>query len=152
MTGKKVKPIFSFYLSNVDGQAASVIIGGYNLTMYAKRGLSEKDILWHKLAEAPSKEQPNDYFWTLELAKVRLSGGTKVRNTHQQAKTSFKNGSKDELPITSSKLVLDTGMSFGTAPEADVKILTEMLTANYGVPCKPESMKDGRVYNYHCDC
>ena len=113
-----------------------MIIGGYNVSLYAKKGLSEKDILWHKIAEG-TKEQPSEYFWTLELAKVRLSGGIKVRNTHTMAKSTFKNGTKDELQITASKLVLDTGMSFGTAPEKDVKSITDSLSANFGVPCKP---------------
>ena len=45
--GKKVAPVFSFFLSNENAKLASVQIGGWNLDKYAKKGLTEKDIRWH---------------------------------------------------------------------------------------------------------
>jgi hypothetical protein len=45
--GKKVAPVFSFFLSNENAKLGSVQIGGWNLDKYAKKGLTEKDIRWH---------------------------------------------------------------------------------------------------------
>jgi len=106
------------------------LIGGYDLRKYAKYGLTEKDIMWHKVMD-----NAGEYFWTLYVAKVRLSGGNKTNHTNTLAKSTFLSGSKDEIKLSTNKLVLDTGMSFGTAPDKDMKELTDMMSRGYNMNC-----------------
>lgn len=139
--------MFSFYLSNHDLHHGSVMIGGYDLEKYAKSGTSEKDIMWHDLLHTKT-----EYFWTLGIQKVRLSGGKKMKNTHTNSKNSFMNvNAKDEIQLSTDQIVVDTGMSFGTAPQSDIHQIVEMLNANYGLQC--EGLKNGdKISKYRCNC
>ena len=143
VTGKqKIKPIFSFYLTNVDKREGSMQIGGFNLKKYAKPGLTEKDIIWHSL------QKNSDYFWTMSLAKVRFSGGRISINKDAKGRSIFKN----EIPLAGNSLILDTGMSFGMAPMADLINIVKFLWENYKLKCDSVINGDNVVVSYKCDC
>ena len=99
-----VKPVFSFFLSNNEQLSGKVIIGGYDIAKYATLGLTEADIIWSNLVSH------KDYFWTLSMNQARMYGGKP--KDHQQIYATF--------PLSSNKLIIDTGLSYALAPLRDL--------------------------------
>lgn len=105
-----VAPMFSIFLSNNEGAKGKIIFGGYDLKSYAKSGSTDKDIFWANQAHK------TDYFWTLNMGKLKFSDGT-------------------ALPVESTHLILDSGVSYSLIPSEDFKKLTDLLGKKYGVNC-----------------
>lgn len=102
--------MFSFYLSNNEEKAGSLILGGYDLKQFAQAGKTDKDIFWADMAHKKT------FFWTVRMGDLTFAENQKFKSD-------------------SHHMILDSGLSYALIPSADFKALTEMLSKNYNVNC-----------------
>lgn len=122
--------MFSFYLSNNEEKAGSLILGGYDLKQFAQAGKTDKDIFWADMAHKKT------FFWTVRMGDLTFAENQKFKSD-------------------SHHMILDSGLSYALIPSADFKALTEMLSKNYNVNCKGDSSKDkfsAQVASSSCEC
>lgn len=103
--------MFSIYLSNKEEEKGNVAFGGYDLEKYAKKGLGEKDIFW-------ADQSRNEEYWAVNSKTVTLGG-----------KRLGKEGAYQQT-------ILDNGMSFAMAPQADFSAMIAHLKSKYGILCQ----------------
>jgi len=114
--------IFSFYLSKDSSKPGKIVLGGYDVDQYGKQGLTENDINWIELA---------DDSWTVPMSSVSFKGGDEA------------------IPIKSTQMLLDTGLSYSMAPQDDITIMETALKA-HGIPCTESH--NGGLDLYECEC
>ena len=76
-------------MSNDPKQKGKITFGGYDVTKYAKKGLTDKDIFWASQAR-------NEQYWAVNNQGVKF-GQKPISNSNQY-------------------VILDNGMSFAMAP------------------------------------
>lgn len=76
-------------------------MGGYDLTMYADSNSKEEDIQWIQLVEDA---------WSIPLNSLK-----------------FSNTTDGEIPIKSSLMQLDTGLSYSMVPQDDINNIESAL-------------------------
>jgi len=82
-----------------------------NLAQYAKKGLTENDIMW-------AEQSTNDAYWAVNAKGVSLGDKKQITNKDQQ-------------------VILDNGMSFAMAPQNDFLAFAKSLFKDYGIFCQP---------------
>lgn len=99
--------VFSFYLPQASsGQKGKIVLGGFDLELYAKPGAKEDDVSWMQLA---------DDSWTINMNGLKL-------------------GEKD-IPIKSTQIMLDSGLSYNMVPQEDISLIEDALK-DQGINCK----------------
>lgn len=120
---KDFKPVFSFYLPK--GQNGKLMLGGYDVGMFGRQGLSEQDINWSSVAD-------DEKTWSVSFNGLRFKEG------HQ-------------INTKSEKVMLDTGVSYSLVPQADLESISKSLMG-YNVKCEPPSLQETlRLYQCSCD-
>lgn len=115
---------FSFFLSKGAGSTGNLKFGGYDLSKYAKKGSTDKDIAWINLAEDDS--------WTIPLNGLQFMDGGKVN-------------------LKSEQLTLDTGLSYALVPPRDIEDIILSLKDSQNFTCKKEGQLDLDMYVCNCD-
>ena len=110
-----MNPIFSFYLTKNANPGSKITFGGYDVSKYAKNGLAEKDIMWIDI------DQENMNYWSLPMNGDQIRFG--------------KDDKKNVANITSSNVILDSGLSYALIPSKDIQALNNLLNTKYGISC-----------------
>lgn len=127
---KELSPLFSIYLSKNDGDDGVITFGGYDVSQYAKEGLTNESIFW-------SKASPFEKYWSIGLDQVALvtRGEDKVMPQ------------SEELPYGARQLILDTGVSYTLVPKRDFEYIL-LLLGQFGVQCKKQEGTEGSLVDY----
>jgi hypothetical protein len=90
---------------NGDGK---LILGGYDISKYAKKGTSEADIVW-------SSVSPDEKTWSANFNGLKFKDGAQVSTE-------------------SEKIMLDTGLTYALVPKKDVSSVAKALSG-YNIKC-----------------
>jgi len=99
--------VFSFYLSKGSGSTGTIVLGGYDLDQFAASGTTEQDISWTALV---------DESWTIPMNLLMVKGEDK------------------ELPLKSTQVMLDSGLSYSMVPQEDITTIENSLSTQ-GIVC-----------------
>ena len=108
---KVVSPVFSFYLTKNGNQGSKITFDGYNLEKFGKKGATEADVTWISI------DPENQSYWSLPLSEKKISLGSNY------------------TAITSSNVILDSGLSYALIPSKDIHAISSLLQSMYGIEC-----------------
>jgi len=88
--------------------------GGYNVEKFAKEGLKESDVKWFEI------DKQNMQYWSIPMGGDQISLGS---------------GPNSTAKISSSNVILDSGLSYALIPSHDIKVMMQLLNDKYGLSC-----------------
>lgn len=119
---EELPPVFSFYLPKDSN--GKLMIGGYDLSQFAKAGAKESDITWSPVAS-------DEKTWSATFNGLKFKDGTPVATD-------------------SEKIMLDTGLTYALVPSKDVDSVAKSLRG-YSIECTPPTFT-GKLGLYQCTC
>ena len=103
---KVIDTVFSFFLTKNEKPGSILTFGGYNVEKFAKEGLKESDVKWFDI------DKQNMQYWSIPMGGDQISLGS---------------GPNSTAKISSSNVILDSGLSYALIPSHDIKVMMQLL-------------------------
>lgn len=108
---KVIQPVFSMYFAKKGQPGSKITFGGYNVENFAQKGLKESDVAWI------DTDPENRNYWSLPITNNQVKLG-------QLGDDDGAKPSAFTTQISSTNVIIDSGLSYALIPSKDVQSIS----------------------------